>query len=408
MRNYLSILLGLFVTSLTACNGSLQTKLEGVTATQFQEKRIPLFVEKENPDIFQINLGVEQGVTYDLQKITLVLSEGSQTDFIKSVNVSSVFITAQDTAETNFGTASQISDGEIVIDGKSELTTGNHSLVFQMQVKEDAVLTHRFSVEKAILSLGGKGLAIDVDKPYTYRPAKVIRAAGQDNCDTYRIPGLITTDKGTLIAVYDNRYNNSKDLQEDIDIGMSRSTDGGQTWEPMKVIMDMGEWGGLGQELNGIGDPSVLYDHANHTIWVAAVWMHGFSKDQMGWWASKTGMSPQETGQFMLVKSTDDGLTWSEPINITEQIKDPAWQYLLEGPGKGITLEDGTLVFPAQFKADLGEKAIDGGQYTPHSTIIYSKDGGETWIIGAGAKTNTTDPLCFLALRELAWKLLKR
>ena len=96
-----------------------------------------------------------------------MLSEGSQTDFIKSVNVSSVFITAQDTAETNFGTASQISDGEIVIDGKSELTTGNHSLVFQMQVKEDAVLTHRFSVEKAILSLGGKGLAIDVDKPYT-------------------------------------------------------------------------------------------------------------------------------------------------------------------------------------------------------------------------------------------------
>ena len=57
MRNYLSILLGLFVTSLTACNGSLQTKLGGVTATQFQEKRIPLFVEKENPDIFQINLG---------------------------------------------------------------------------------------------------------------------------------------------------------------------------------------------------------------------------------------------------------------------------------------------------------------------------------------------------------------
>ena len=158
---------------------------------------------------------------------------------------------------------------------------------------------------------------------------------------------------------------------------MSRSTDGGQTWEPMKVIMDMGEWGGLGQELNGIGDPSVLYDHANHTIWVAAVWMHGFSKDQMDGGASKTGMSPQETGQFMLVKSTDDGLTWSEPINITEQIKDPAWQYLLEGPGKGITLEDGTLVFPAQFKADLGEKAIDGGQYTPHSTIIYSKDGGE-------------------------------
>lgn len=73
-----------------------------------------------------------------------------------------------------------------------------------------------------------------------FRPALVLRAAGQDSCDTYRIPGLVTTNEGTLIAVYDNRYNNSKDLQEDIDIGMSRSTDGGRTWEPMKVIMDMG------------------------------------------------------------------------------------------------------------------------------------------------------------------------
>ena len=92
-----------------------------------------------------------------------------------------------------------------------------------------------------------------------------------------------------------------------------------------------------------------------------------------------------------MVKSTDDGKTWSDPINITEQIKDPDWQLLLQGPGKGITLEDGTLVFAAQFKADIGEKAIDGGPFTPHSTIIHSKDGGETWQIGTGAKPNTTE-----------------
>ena len=43
----------------------------------------------------------------------------------------------------------------------------------------------------------------------------------------------------------------SRDLQEDIDIGLSRSTDCGQTWEPVKVIMDMGEYGSLPQALNG-------------------------------------------------------------------------------------------------------------------------------------------------------------
>ena len=102
-------------------------------------------------------------------------------------------------------------------------------------------------------------------------------------------------------------------------------------------------------------------------------------------------MTPQETGQFLLVKSKDDGITWSEPVNITGQIKDPAWQLLLQGPGRGITLKDGTLVFPAQFKADIGATAIDGGQYTCHSTIVWSKDGGNTWQIGSGAKSNTTE-----------------
>jgi sialidase-1 len=55
---------------------------------------------------------------------------------------------------------------------------------------------------------------------------------------------------------------------------------------------------------------------------------------------------------------------------------------MLQGPGKGITMEDGTLVFPAQFK---DEKEM------PHSTIIYSKDQGKTWKIGTGAKPNTTE-----------------
>lgn len=111
----------------------------------------------------------------------------------------------------------------------------------------------------------------------------------------------------------------------------------------------------------------------------------------MLWWASKPGMKPDETGQFVLVKSTDDGITWSEPVNITEQIKDPQWQLMFQGPGRGITLDDGTLVFPAQFKEDIGTQALDGGQYTSHSTIVYSNDGGETWHIGTGAKPNTTE-----------------
>ncbi len=234
-------------------------------------------------------------------------------------------------------------------------------------------------------------LACQPENGNPIRIAYLLRAAGEDNCHTYRIPGFTTTDKGTLIAVFDNRYENSKDLQGHIDIGMSRSTDGGRSWEPMKVVMDMKRHGGLPESLNGVTDPSVLFDSKNKTIWVAALWMSGGSKDQMAWWASKPGMLPTETGQFMLVKSNDDGLTWSNPINITQQIKNPEWQLLLQGPGRGICMEDGTLVFAAQYKQDIGKKAIDGGQYTCHSTIVYSRDGGINWQIGTGAKENTTE-----------------
>lgn len=280
-----------------------------------------------------------------------------------------------------------------LIKGNLPIGEGKHTFVLDFSADPASDPAARLKIESVSFQFsdGSSSVYVAGEADPAIRFGKIVRAAGQDGVDTYRIPGLVTTNAGTLVAVYDIRYNNSKDLQEDIDIGMSRSTDGGRTWEPMRVIMDMGEYGGLPQNLNGTGDPSILYDHTTNTLWVAALWMSGSAPDKMLWWASQPGMTPQETGQFILVKSTDDGLTWSEPINITGQIKDPAWQLLLQGPGRGIALADGTLVFPAQFKADVGVKALDGSQYTCHSTLVYSRDGGVSWQIGTGAKSNTTE-----------------
>lgn len=88
--------------------------------------------------------------------------------------------------------------------------------------------------------------------------------------------------------------------------------------------------------------------------------------------SSKSGMTPEETGQFVLVKSEDDGLTWSEPINITSQIKNPKWRLFFNGPGMGISMKNGTLVFPAQYRDQNG---------VPHSTIVYSTDHGANWSV---------------------------
>ncbi|MFT7617598.1 MAG: sialidase-1 [Planctomycetota bacterium] len=206
-----------------------------------------------------------------------------------------------------------------------------------------------------------------------------LRKSKEDGVHTSRIPGLVTTTKGTLIAVFDLRHKGSGDLPGDIDVAMTRSTDGGRTWTKTQTIMDMGTDQKWGHE--GIGDPSILVDRKTNTIWVAAVWSHG----NRGWNGSGPGMSPEETGQFMLAKSTDDGLTWSNPINITSQIKRPEWCFLLQGPGKGITMSDGTLVFPAQYQDTPANNRL------PRSTIIYSKDHGKTWKIGTGAFDDTTE-----------------
>lgn len=262
-----------------------------------------------------------------------------------------------------------------------DLAPGENHFWITANILNDASMDEEVGFDLNQVTISGKNIAIKGDDPFTKQVAIGLRQHGDDNIDTYRIPGLATTNKGTLIAVYDNRKNSAVDLQEDVDIGMNRSTDGGETWSPMKVIMNMGEWGGLPQEQNGIGDPAILVDEKTGTIWVAALWAHGHPGER-AWWASKQGMTPKETSQFVLVKSEDDGLTWSEPINITSQIKDPKWHLLLQGPGKGITMKDGTLVFPAQYK---DEKEM------PHATIIYSKDQGKNWKIGIGAKPNTTE-----------------
>ena len=247
---------------------------------------------------------------------------------------------------------------------------------------EDALdLDEQLSISCERIIMQGREINFEKTGPEHLRLGYALRKHSEDGVDTYRIPGMVTTREGSLIAVYDVRYNGPVDLQADVDVGMSRSTDGGQKWEPMQIIMDMKEWGGLPDTANGIGDPSILYDHMTHTIWVAAIWAHGHPGER-NWYASGQGLKPSETSQLMLTKSEDDGLTWSAPINLTGKLKDPTWHLLLQGPGKGITTSTGVLVFPAQYK---------DAEQVPHSTILYSLDQGKTWKLGTGAKSHTTE-----------------
>ncbi|MGI9455001.1 MAG: sulfatase-like hydrolase/transferase [Aeoliella sp.] len=215
------------------------------------------------------------------------------------------------------------------------------------------------------------------------RSAVIIHRQGDHDCHTFRIPGIARTNKGALLGVYDLRYNSGRDLQGHMDIGLSRSTDGGRTWSPPRPIMDMGEFGALGQDQNGCSDPNILVDRVTGEIFVSAVWTHG--KPGTHQWVGKgsePGLDVKHSSQFMVVRSTDDGVTWSKPENWTARLKNPKWYLFAPAPGNGITLSDGTLVMPTQGRDATGR---------PFSNLMWSRNRGKSWTVSNPARTDTTE-----------------
>ena len=215
------------------------------------------------------------------------------------------------------------------------------------------------------------------------RKVTIIHKQGEFDCHTFRIPAMVTTNKGTLLAVYDMRYKSRRDLQRHMDIGLSRSTDGGETWARPVPIMDMKKFGGLPEDQNGCSDPNILVDRKTGEILVSAVWTHG--KPGTHQWVGKgsePGHSIHKSSQFMMVRSKDDGLTWSEPENWTKRLKDPKWCLFAPAPGNGINLMDGTLVMPTQGRDANG---------FPFSNLMWSKDHGKSWTLSSPARDNTTE-----------------
>lgn len=275
-----------------------------------------------------------------------------------------------------------------------EITGAGAEFTVFIEIKPDADLLNLISIrlEGVEDSNGALIRTAKTTQPIVQRLG--ISVMDGDEVKGARIPGIATTPKGTLLAIYDARYESSRDLQGHMDIGLSRSTDGGQSWEPMKAIIDMGEWGGLPEKYNGVSDPCILVDKGTGKIIVAGLWMHGV-KDNTGKWigatgwnhqwnpgGSMSGLDPKETSQFMMVESSDDGVTWSKPRNLTKTLKKPEWRLFAPAPGRGITMKNGTLVMPTEGRDKNGRS---------FSNIIYSTDGGRTWTVSEPASSNTTE-----------------
>jgi sialidase-1 len=371
-----------------------------------KEPQIPILIERQDNVLFYMRLDAKE--TRTLNNMEITFDKNVPLSEIKAVKLYYAGTDAsQDREQKRFAPVEYISSHKpgqtlsvnpsysilkstvspkkntVILEGEQKLFPGYNFFWVSIEMQPSASLHTKIMADISQVKADGKIIPCkSVEQKDVIRRLGVgVRHAGDDGSAAFRIPGLVTTNKGTLLGVYDVRYNSSVDLQEHIDVGLSRSTDGGKTWEKMRLPLSFGEYGGLPAAQNGVGDPSILVDTKNNTIWIVAAWTHGMG-NQRAWWSSHPGMDLNHTAQLVMAKSTDDGKTWSKPINITEQVKKPEWYFLLQGPGRGITMDDGTLVFPIQY---IGEDRI------PNAGIMYSKDQGETWHIHQHARTNTTE-----------------
>lgn len=191
--------------------------------------------------------------------------------------------------------------------------------------------------------------------------------SGIDGYHTYRIPALLTTNKGTLLAFCEGRKTGRSD-SGDIDLLLKRSKDNGKTWSSRKIIWD--------DEKNTCGNPCPVQDLQTGTIWLLMTWNRGDDKESQI--KKNTG---KDTRRVWISHSDNDGLTWSEPIEITSTTKRPEWRWYATGPGVGIQLQKGPwkgrMVIPCDHSI-VSKDDPDG--YNSH--VILSDDHGKTWYIG--------------------------
>lgn len=188
--------------------------------------------------------------------------------------------------------------------------------------------------------------------------------SGQDGYHTYRIPALTVTTRGTLLAFCEGRRLGGGD-SGDIDLLVKRSTDQGQTWGPQQVIWD--------DDGNTCGNPCVVVDRQTEAIWLLTTWNRGDDHEREIIAGTST-----DTRRVFVAVSRDDGLTWSQPQEITKAAKQDHWTWYATGPGSGIQIQHGPQAGRLVIPCDHIE--ADTRHYYSH--VIYSDDHGQTWQLG--------------------------
>ena len=203
--------------------------------------------------------------------------------------------------------------------------------------------------------------------------------SGEGGYHTYRIPALVVTVAGTLLAFAEGRKHGRGDAGE-IDLILRRSFDSGRTWSACQVVVS--------EAGMTCGNPCPVVERESGTIWLP------FCKNlaEGGETLICEGKAPRTV---WITHSVDDGQTWAQPREITASVKDPQWTWYATGPCHGIQLASGRLVVPCDHMVGLH---FDRSKDPIHSHLIYSDDRGATWQLGGIVEAATDE--CAVAQLE--------
>lgn len=200
-----------------------------------------------------------------------------------------------------------------------------------------------------------------------------IYKSGDNGYSCFRIPSLITTKKGTVLAFAEARRNSCGDAG-DIDLVVKRSSDGGKTWGEMQMVWN--------DSTNTCGNPAPVIDQRTGRIVLLTTWNLGSDHEKQ-----IIADTSKDTRRVFVLYSTDDGLSWSSAKEITTAVKKPEWSWYATGPGRGLQITKGKyknrMVVPANH--------IRKGTRQNYSQVIISDDAGENWRLGGITKQDSVN-----------------